>query len=155
MTSKCTKGLRGVLFIFFVLVATLTVMNMLVGILVEVISVIASVEKEQLLVSKVQRKLEEVMDLVGQSRDTDLTRRDFLELIRQPEAARVLQEVGVDVLGLFDLVQVIFPEAEKKLTFPALMEVVLSLRGNNTATVKDLVDLRKCVMAEIGRLSSA
>lgn len=141
------------LFIGFILVATLTVMNMLVGILVEVISVIASVEKEQLLVSKVQSKLEEVMDLVSLSPENDLTQWEFVKLIQQPEAARVLQDVGVDVVGLFDFVGVIFPTIDATLTFQDLMQVVLSLRGNNTATVKDLVDLRKCIVAEIGRFN--
>ncbi|CAJ1343356.1 unnamed protein product [Effrenium voratum] len=145
--------LFSALFIGFVLVATLTVMNMLVGILVEVISVIATVEKEHLMVTKVQNKLEQVMELVGLSRETEVTRREFVKLIQQPEAARILQDVGVDAVGLFDFVGVIFPTAGATLTFPALMQVVLSLRGNNTATVKDLVDLRKCIMAELGRFN--
>lgn len=121
----------------------------------EVISVIASVEKEQLLVAKVQNKLEDVMDLVGLSREEDLTQREFVKLVQQPNAARILQEVGVDVVGLFDFVGVIFPSIDATLTFQDLMEVVLSLRGNNTATVKDLVDLRKCVLAEIGRFNAS
>lgn len=139
------------LFMVFVLVATLTVMNMLVGILVEVINVIASVEKEQIMVQKVQEKLEQVMDIVGLSPDDRLTRWEFLQLIQQPEAARILQDVGVDAVGLFDFVGVIFPNNHATITFPALMQVVLSLRGNNLATVKDLVDLRKCLLAELAR----
>eukprot|EP00439_Symbiodinium_sp_Y106_P048549 s2835_g6.t1 len=142
--------LFSALFMAFVLVATLTVMNMLVGILVEVINVIASVEKEQLMVQKVQGKLEEVMDIVGLSPDNRLTRW-VAGLHDAAHAFSGRPDVGVDAVGLFDFVGVIFPNTHATITFPALMQVVLSLRGNNLATVKDLVDLRKCLLAELAR----
>merc|ERR1740127_383183 len=47
----------GVLALVFVLLATLTVMNMLVGVLCEVVSVVSTVEKEELIVNYVQSAL--------------------------------------------------------------------------------------------------
>merc|ERR1712151_788579 len=52
-----------------------------------------------------------------------------------------------DVVGLVDLADTIFGgeglESEIKLTFEEFCEYVLQLHGSNTATVKDIVDLRK------------
>mmetsp|Transcript_120685 Transcript_120685/g.269745 ORF Transcript_120685/g.269745 Transcript_120685/m.269745 type:complete len:95 (+) Transcript_120685:1-285(+) len=43
-------------------------------------------------------------------------------------------------------------EEKDELTFSEFMEVVYELRGSNQATVKDVVDLRKCVREDISRI---
>merc|ERR1712032_1241869 len=73
-------------------------------------------------------------------------------MLHMPEAARALHEVGVDVVGLVDFSDYIFKDGDE-LTFQTFMEIVLQLRGKNTATVKDIVDLRKLIMPELERLS--
>jgi hypothetical protein len=55
---------------------------------------------------------------------------------------RALTEVGVDVIGLVDFADVIF-EDDDELSFGRFMEIVLELRGSNSATVKDIIELRK------------
>mmetsp|Transcript_51964 Transcript_51964/g.97502 ORF Transcript_51964/g.97502 Transcript_51964/m.97502 type:complete len:101 (-) Transcript_51964:170-472(-) len=49
----------------------------------------------------------------------------------------------MDVVVLVDLIDHIFTDENSELTFADLMELVLQLRGTNTATVRDVVDLRK------------
>merc|ERR1740138_293333 len=46
-----------VIFNVFILLAALTVMNMLIGVLCEVVSAVAAVEREEMLVSLVQSKM--------------------------------------------------------------------------------------------------
>merc|ERR1719162_723007 len=48
-------------FYIFVLLSALTVMNMLIGVLCEVVSAVASTEKEELTVAFVKEKLQQVM----------------------------------------------------------------------------------------------
>jgi len=50
---------------FFILVASLTVMNMLVGILVEVVSAVAVSEREEAALSLVRNKLERIFSELG------------------------------------------------------------------------------------------
>merc|ERR1712039_5899 len=60
-----------------------------------------------------------------------------------------LAEVGVDVISLVDNMDQIFEESclpgEESINFEKFSEAILNLRGNNTATVKDCVDLRKFI----------
>merc|ERR1719433_1796608 len=89
-------------------------------------------------------------------------------MIANPTAAKLLQEVGVDVLGLFDLTDVLFDKNKRRdeedsdredneskksddltLSFGDLMEQVLELRGSNNATVKDVMNLRHVVRVHI------
>jgi len=152
------------IFFMFALLAALTVMNMLIGVLCEVVSAVAATEKEEMLVGYVNGKLRKVVDLLDTDGDLKISKVEFVEILENMEAARALQEVGVDVVGLIDFAEFIFEddeldqptpeqmeqmntqevhEREKSLSFGDFMEVVLQLRGTNNATVKDIVDLRK------------
>mmetsp|Transcript_17417 Transcript_17417/g.38096 ORF Transcript_17417/g.38096 Transcript_17417/m.38096 type:complete len:752 (-) Transcript_17417:229-2484(-) len=141
------------LLLSFVLLASLTVMNMLVGVLVEVVSVVAAVEKETLQVNFVKTKIQATLAELDANFDSMISRQEFETLLYQPVAAHALLEVGVDVIGLVDFSDVIFKDGDE-ISFHDFMDTVLQLRGSNMATVKDIVDLRKCVMQEIGRLEA-
>eukprot|EP00929_Paragymnodinium_shiwhaense_P120738 TRINITY_DN9276_c0_g5_i1.p1 TRINITY_DN9276_c0_g5~~TRINITY_DN9276_c0_g5_i1.p1 ORF type:complete len:911 (+),score=225.90 TRINITY_DN9276_c0_g5_i1:113-2845(+) len=134
--------------LMFVLLASMTIMNMLVGVLVEVVSTVASVEKETIQVNFVKQKLQSTLEELDENQDGMISRHEFNMLLAMPESARALQDVGVDVVGLVDFADVIFDDQES-LTFANFMEMVLQLRGSNMATVKDIVDLRKCLLQEL------
>lgn len=141
------------MFLLHVLLASLTVLNMLVGVLVEVVSVVSAVEKEQLQVNFVKARLCQIISDLNLDADNNglVTKEEFQLLLEKPQATRALRDVGVDVVGLVDFQDYIFVD-NKTLSFSQFMEVVLSLRGTNKATVKDVVDVRKLVRSEMGRV---
>jgi len=140
--------LFGAIIILFVLIASLTVMNLLVGVLVEVVSVVASVEKETLQVTFVKTKVLDTLHEIDANMDGNISRSEFESLLFQPTAAKALQEVGVDVVGLVDFSDFIFADGDE-ISFYQFMDTVLQLRGSNMATVKDICDLRKWLTQEL------
>merc|ERR1712032_1704320 len=121
------------LFYLFVLIASLTVLNMLIGVLCEVISAVASTEKERLNIAFAKEKLQEIMVKTGldQNGDMQISKPEFLSLIENEEAGKVLAEVDVDVVGIVDFADMIFEandddddEEEKVLTFEEFMDIV-------------------------------
>jgi len=138
-------------FVVFVLIAALTLMNMLIGVLCEVVSGVAAVEKEELAVSFVKGKLQNIVMGFDTNGDNLISKSEFEMLMKSKEAVKALTEVGVDAEGLVDLAETIFSENygngsdcyDKELSFPDFMEVILELRGGNTATIRDLVNLKK------------
>jgi len=132
-------------------------MNMLVGVLCEVVSVVSSVEKETLVVSFVQTQLRAlIQDCVGDSSHSSpdgMSKEQFADLLGRPEAARALDEVGVDVMGLLSISDFLFKD-DKKLSFSDFMEMVLELRGSNSATVKHVVDLQRFVHLELRKTAT-
>jgi len=156
----------------FILIASLTVMNMLIGVICELVSAVAQTEKETLALNYVWEKINELMcgeEGADQDDDNLISKEEFLRLLTHPsqKPARILQDVGVDVVGLVDFVDTIFEGEfcgyseetvifeEKKLTFPEFMSLILDLRGGNTATVRDIVNLRKHLNARFDRLEHA
>ncbi|CAE7272183.1 Scn10a [Symbiodinium pilosum] len=142
-------GIYYFMILTYLLLASLTVMNMLIGILCEVISVVSHVESEEMKLSAVKFSLQRILEETEADEDGDkkLNRAELEMLLKNPKAVRTLADVGVDLLALVDLMDFIF-EQNEDLTFPEFMDIVLDLRGDNAATVKDIVDLRRFVSSQ-------
>eukprot|EP00927_Polykrikos_kofoidii_P025278 TRINITY_DN2274_c0_g1_i4.p1 TRINITY_DN2274_c0_g1~~TRINITY_DN2274_c0_g1_i4.p1 ORF type:complete len:641 (+),score=113.38 TRINITY_DN2274_c0_g1_i4:202-2124(+) len=156
------SGVCVALFFVFVLLAALTVMNMLIGVLCEVVSAVAATEKEGLLVSFVSSNLQAVLQRIDTDGNCSISRKEFHLLIEDKIACEALMEVDVDPLCVIDYLDYIFDSGDDgdgeddgggELSFAKFMEVVLQLRGTNTATVKDILDLRQFVQTSIDTLS--
>mmetsp|Transcript_105965 Transcript_105965/g.167240 ORF Transcript_105965/g.167240 Transcript_105965/m.167240 type:complete len:668 (-) Transcript_105965:51-2054(-) len=146
--------LLGILSLIFILLASLTVMNMLVGVLVEVVSVVSSVEKEELKVNFVMSRLRFMLENTGldANHDMKISRKELDTLLLDPTAARIIKDVGVDPVGLVDFGDYIFQDADDGLSFPQFIDIILQFRGSNNATVKDVVDLRKVALTKMVEL---
>eukprot|EP00929_Paragymnodinium_shiwhaense_P077245 TRINITY_DN3977_c1_g1_i1.p1 TRINITY_DN3977_c1_g1~~TRINITY_DN3977_c1_g1_i1.p1 ORF type:complete len:844 (-),score=195.92 TRINITY_DN3977_c1_g1_i1:83-2614(-) len=149
------------MFYIFVLVSAFTVMNMLIGVLCEVVEAVAATEKESASVAYVKVRLKDIMRQGGLDTDGDgmISKTEFVAILDNAQATRILAAAGVDVFGLVDCADFIFhvPDIngevrERTLDFGDFMEVVLQLRGTNVATVKDIMDLRKFVSVTTKRL---
>merc|ERR1711972_786385 len=77
-----------------------------------------------------------------------VSKRNFALLMHRPETTLILHNVGVDVVALIQFGDFIFREQEE-LSLGDFLATVLQFRGTNTATVKDIVDLRRFVSNEM------
>eukprot|EP00929_Paragymnodinium_shiwhaense_P076938 TRINITY_DN39602_c0_g1_i1.p1 TRINITY_DN39602_c0_g1~~TRINITY_DN39602_c0_g1_i1.p1 ORF type:complete len:738 (+),score=123.84 TRINITY_DN39602_c0_g1_i1:93-2306(+) len=147
----------------YILVAALTVMNMLVGVLCDVVSAVGLAEKEELTLSYAKARLGRLYRVIKgsscdytsqddeESESPDLSKADFVQMLQSTECCQVMRDLGVDVVGLVDFADVIFSESihdteySRLLTFREFLDIVAQFRGSNVATVKDIVDMRKFV----------
>jgi len=142
----------GLLLFVFILMASLTVLNMLVGVLVEVVANVSTMENDKVLSNFVRAKMQEMIEKIGIDRDGNnkMSRSEFEILLIRPEAAQFMEDVGVDVVGLLESADVIFKAGD--LSFCDFVELLLMLRGSNCCKVRDVVDLRKWLMIEFDEL---
>lgn len=140
-----------IIFLVFVLLAAQTLMNMLIGVLCEVVSVVANAEKEERNMNIVVAKLGGILHKWSGNQGISITKQEFVMMLHDPEATTALQDVGVDAVGLADFVDLIFEDAdcEQQLSFEHFMDIILQFRGSNTATVKDLVESQRTVRSAI------
>merc|ERR1712039_980712 len=80
--------------------------------------------------------------------DGFISKEEFGQLVRSPEAMLTLHDLEVDVIALLDLTDFLFHESEE-ISLEEFQKVLLQLRGSSPATVKDVVDMRKFISAEI------
>merc|ERR1719424_2214952 len=127
--------------------SALTIMNLLIGVLCEVVSVVASVEKEAMTINYVKDTLLQIFEATGLDADGDGMITQFELLLQYPGAGNAMLEIGVDPVGLLDFGDFIFKNGA--LSFGDFMDLMLHLRGCNYCTVKDVIDLRKYVKEEM------
>merc|ERR1719238_557787 len=89
----------ALIYLFFALIITITVMNMLVGVLVGVVHTVTDIEKEQLMVEFVRSTiLQTLKDLnVDEDHNGMISKEEFAMLVQQPSAIKSFDQMGVDV----------------------------------------------------------
>jgi len=129
----------------FIMLACMTVLNMLIGVLCEVISAVAAIEKEENLTHMVKDTIGSILHSLDSDKDGSISYLEFKKILEYPQALRALQEAGVDPAGIVDFADLFFIEDGEpiELSFERFMELVLDLRGSNNATVKDIMTLWK------------
>lgn len=163
------------LFLLFIFLSSYMVLNMLIGILCDVVHQVAVNEKEEAAVSYLKNTLLEILECHDKDNDRQIHRDEFELLMRNPEMHYVLTRFGVNVVDLITLKDVLYEDKDahledddesgfdtspvpnggrshRKLSFSEFLEVVLRLRGGNSATVTDIVDLREYVRQRLDRM---
>lgn len=145
--------LMGLLVLLFILFGSLTVMNMLLGVLVEAINTVSTIEREQLEVDFAKKALWELINKGDADEDGDnrISEQEFINVLQKPQAVTALTSLGVDVEAALDYGKLLFEDGEP-LTFGDFMRGILTLRGSNQTTVKDIVDLRKFIGDEFSQV---
>eukprot|EP00927_Polykrikos_kofoidii_P045992 TRINITY_DN40160_c0_g1_i1.p1 TRINITY_DN40160_c0_g1~~TRINITY_DN40160_c0_g1_i1.p1 ORF type:complete len:764 (+),score=76.82 TRINITY_DN40160_c0_g1_i1:45-2336(+) len=135
----------GFLGFSFILVGSITVLNLLVGVLVEAVSVVACVEKEESAARFVKGSLAGILEEChgwNPEEEHEISKDDFQRLVSRKEFAKVMVEVGVDIANLVGLSEWLF-KGGRMLPVAEFYKLIMQLRGSNYATVKDIVDMRK------------
>lgn len=168
-----TSSILAFLYLVFIFLSSFMVLNMLIGILCDVVHQVALNEKEEVAVSYLKSTLLEILECHDKDNDRQIHRDEFELLMKNPEMHFVLTRFGVNAADLVTLKDVLFEASDtnfwdaddaptassdnmplRKLSFAEFLEVVLRLRGGNMATVHDIVDLREYVRQRFDRLTA-
>eukprot|EP00405_Crypthecodinium_cohnii_P049098 CAMPEP_0206591024 /NCGR_PEP_ID=MMETSP0325_2-20121206/39981_1 /ASSEMBLY_ACC=CAM_ASM_000347 /TAXON_ID=2866 /ORGANISM="Crypthecodinium cohnii, Strain Seligo" /LENGTH=155 /DNA_ID=CAMNT_0054100113 /DNA_START=47 /DNA_END=514 /DNA_ORIENTATION=- len=126
-------------------------MNMLVGVMVEGVNAVAVLEKEAFNLNYVQ-EMTGLLQSVGKAPSDSLTRDDMKLILLCEKGVQVAQKVGVDIEGLAEIAEFQLFKNGNSTTFSGLVDLVLQMRGTNTATVRDIMNLRKFIVDELSAL---
>ena len=132
------------LFVFFIVLTALTLLNMLIGILTEVLAATSAMQKEQADIDLVLTELATHPIFA----DGIVTREELYQILDEEELREIFVRLGVDVGHLSQVGEVLFEspvtgEQLDSVTVASLLEFFLHLRDKNTARVVDIADLHK------------
>lgn len=142
------------LFSLYFLLSALTIMNMLLGVLIDVVNVVSAVERDKSDMIEVKGRVMRLLKLDKGNQECSITKAQYRYILTNPAAAKSLDACGIDTLGLVDCADIVFKD-KKEIDFPEFLNLMLNLRGGEPAKVKDLVDLRKSLHLELGRIQDA
>jgi len=154
---KDVSSLYAGIMLAFIFLSNLTMLNMLIGILCEVVSRVTAEEGDSAAKEDLEMKVLDILECYDVEDDKHLRRPEFAQMMSNPDMHRILQDQDIDPNDVAKLEDVLFEEIGqdredggdnasekryKELSFSDFLEKVIQLRGGNNATVTDIVELR-------------
>jgi len=140
----------------FILSSTLTVMNMLVGVLCEVVSATAENETTKNAVNQVNDVLTTFFDKIDKDGNRRISRSEWKEMVDNNDVLKALQGLGIEENHIDVVANVIFATEkdgdERELEFDEFMEQLLHHKPMDNASVLDVMHLGKKVRGESVKL---
>lgn len=124
-------------FLFFILLSAITVMNMLIGVLCEVVSKVAQAEKDDAAVRVAKETI--LIDIKKfDNGDGLITKSELGHVFADPQSWKVLKGLNIDRLFFLELQQMLFPEEDSSVPIKVIMELLLMCRGDLPVTVQHM-----------------
>lgn len=131
--------LAATVFVIFILLSAMTIMNMLIGVLCEVVSSVAAAEKHEGAV----RMMKETIVVQLRNFDSDgngmICKEELQHVMEDVETTEVLESLQVDVEYLKELQQTFFEHPDSEVSIEHIMDLMLELRGDLPTTQKHMV----------------
>mmetsp|Transcript_25702 Transcript_25702/g.59931 ORF Transcript_25702/g.59931 Transcript_25702/m.59931 type:complete len:939 (+) Transcript_25702:125-2941(+) len=152
----------AMVFLLYIFLSSFTVLNMLIGILCQVVAQVFQSEQDAAEVAYLKTHLTGILECYDKNGDRTINRDEFDLLMENPELHECLRKFGTDVNGLVSLADVLFTDTmgsgaltgnqchdsdtkHRALGFKEFLHVILRLRGEKRASVTDIVELREYV----------
>jgi len=142
--------LYAAMFMLFVFLGFITIMNMLIGVLVQVVSVVASIEAETNQLSEVKHVL--MSNNLDLKEDDTISLHQINLLLSDEDVSAGLTGLSIDTEALMNHSQVVFCGRED-ITMYDFWQQAVQHRGGNVAKVTDLVNFRQFIYSELTDLS--
>lgn len=133
------KYLEATVFMVFVLGSALTVMNMLIGVLCEVVSAVAACEKEDNAIKLVRDKLLHMLRELDQDGSNGLSRSEIGQVLENTKALAVLSSLQVNAGDLMEQLDMFFEDNDCDMSIAEIMDLILMLRGDRTPLMSDIL----------------
>mmetsp|Transcript_3712 Transcript_3712/g.9543 ORF Transcript_3712/g.9543 Transcript_3712/m.9543 type:complete len:712 (-) Transcript_3712:155-2290(-) len=152
-----TSSVLTMYFLVFVLLSSFTVLNMLTGIICEVISGVKKDEDESAERSYLRSNLVDIMDCYDKNGDQLLGKEEFRLLMQNSEALLEIRNFGTDINGVNTILDVVFDSAPQttKISFEEFISIVLRLRGQHSAKVTDVIEVREYARQRFDQMERA
>jgi len=125
-------------FAVFILLSALTVMNMLIGTLCEVVIDVSAEEKEVQAKEKMKKTLFVMLQELDADGSGQLSKEEVQSVIKHQDAVAIMNDIQVDTQYLLDISEMIFTTPESTLPITVFMNIVLTLRGARQPTMNDI-----------------
>eukprot|EP00930_Biecheleria_cincta_P035347 TRINITY_DN24310_c0_g1_i1.p1 TRINITY_DN24310_c0_g1~~TRINITY_DN24310_c0_g1_i1.p1 ORF type:complete len:609 (+),score=107.82 TRINITY_DN24310_c0_g1_i1:47-1828(+) len=121
-------------FVVFTTLSCITVLNMLVGILVEVVAVVKAQDEEMFQIDLLKSTLLVMLKTIDADGSGRLDKDEIAQAIDDPSVISALREVKVDPVYFLDLLEMHFEEEGSTVSIEFVMNEILHCRGEQKLT---------------------
>lgn len=147
------------LFLALVFITNFTVLNMLIGIITDVIFRAKQEQEEFSEQRYLRNNLLEIMSCYDKNGGGALEWDEYKLLMKNPEAVSCIRSFGTDVEGLKAILNMRFEnigysEEGPGLPFPEIVSSVMRLRGEHTVKVTDFIEMRAYTSRRLDKIEN-
>jgi hypothetical protein len=135
--NRLNPVIAGVILVMFTLVTALCILQMLIGVLCDVVSRVGANQRDGDAIALMKQEV--IHDLHEYVDENNKVSRDKLrEAMSKPETKAVLKQLNINQLFLTELQKAMFAGGNTGVSIKAVTEMMLLCRGDNAATVEAL-----------------
>merc|ERR1712187_196364 len=129
----------GVIFFLYTLLTAICILQMLVGVLCQVVAEVQDEQRDSNAFSLMRNEFARGLNRkIGV--DTMVTCSEFMNIVREPDTMAVLKELNINRLFLCELQRSMFKEPEQQVSITAVLELILACRGDSHASIVSLAN---------------
>merc|ERR1712060_491263 len=127
---------------------SLTIMNMLVGVVVDVVSKVGDDEREKHETRTLDKQIGTMVATLDKDGTGCVSREEFDHVMLKPDTLKELKKLEIDLVSFVNFTRNSFPE-NGELTVKDFEQILLIFTGAKPATVKDVAESRQDISLEI------
>lgn len=143
--TVATNAIRGthnvfmlLLFILFILLSSFTILNMLIGILCQVVSATAVGESAKAAQTSLRDSIRNLFSTLDKDNSGCITREEFLHMRDDRDVSRALKEMDISAVHFHKYCEILFHRGESSIDYDTLIKIILRLRPGNCISALDL-----------------
>ncbi|CAK0861910.1 unnamed protein product [Prorocentrum cordatum] len=133
--------LYWLLWLAFLLIANLTIMRMLTGVILNQTNEVNARYKDESKRVAMEEELVGVLSQLDEDHTGKVSRTEFRQIFQHPELLERLSKVGVDLQTFLEAMLESWPDTDVAIS--DIVEKAFAYRGSNPVTFRDLVESRR------------
>merc|ERR1719506_746345 len=132
---KINMLLAGLFFVLYALLSALLILQMLIGVLCDVVSRVGQEQRDAQAIGLVKQEI--LADLKQfDGGDGKISQKELLRVMKHPQSKALMKKLNINRLFLMELQRMMFPHEHSQVTIKAVLELMILCRGDNQATVE-------------------
>jgi hypothetical protein len=136
------------LFLLFLSLALLVLMNMLIGILCDVVATAGQSAKEDTFMAEVEFQTSRLAEQLDRDGSGTISREEFDIMIKDQDLLCSFSELGVDIVSVAIFAKFLYEQTDE-ISYINFAKLVGKFRGTKSACVKDMMDVVHCITIEL------
>lgn len=135
---KTQNAFMLILFILFILISSFTILNMLIGILCEVVSATAEREKTKSAQESLREAIKTIFNTLDKDNSGCISKEEFVMMRKDPHVRQALKEMEINERHFQKYCEIAFQKPDARIEEDDLIRMLLRLRPENHISALDL-----------------
>jgi len=138
--AEFKSGVAVFIFIVFVLLSAITLMNMIIGIICEVVNSKTVQERDDDAIDALKKNVLVELQKFDVNGNNKISKAELAQVMEDKEALSVLNDFGIDLVYLSNLQEMLFDNPAAEVSIERIMELMLSSRKDLPSMFKHLAE---------------